>query len=116
MSEKDRLTDINLVSTCMYCGKEDGGGHEYSCPLHPKNCRVEEIDMSLVSEEVYDYTPDQDFIYVYPGSDGPYRCPVCEGKGIVSQGFYSLKEVFSSHNTAEETCRSCEGKGYVWKE
>ena len=39
------------------------------------------------------------------------RCPVCDGKGIVPAGFYSYGN--GSTSTADETCRSCKGTGYV---
>ena len=39
-------------------------------------------------------------------------CPVCGGKGTVSAGFYSVPPG-SSTNAMPETCRSCDGRGYV---
>jgi len=43
------------------------------------------------------------------------KCPVCYGKGIVANGFYSTTEqAWSSSSTTPETCRSCGGKGIVW--
>lgn len=42
------------------------------------------------------------------------RCPVCNGKGIVSNGFYTTtNDYWSTTTTAPETCRSCGGKGYI---
>lgn len=42
------------------------------------------------------------------------RCPVCNGKGIVQNGFYSSVTGYTiSTTTAFETCRSCYGKGYI---
>jgi len=42
------------------------------------------------------------------------KCPVCNGRGIVPQGFYMVPEGqnFSSSSTAPETCKTCGGKGY----
>lgn len=45
------------------------------------------------------------------------RCPVCEGKGLVPYGFYTVigQPYFSSTNTAPETCKSCGGRGIIWR-
>jgi DnaJ-class molecular chaperone len=53
-----------------------------------------------------------------------HRCPVCDGAGLVYQGFYSNKglaqnndgqivQIFTGTGTGQETCRSCEGRGYI---
>jgi hypothetical protein len=45
----------------------------------------------------------------------PYRCPVCNGNGLVPNGFYSQTSGgWASASTAPETCRSCDGSGFVW--
>lgn len=41
----------------------------------------------------------------------PCRCPVCEGRGTVPNGFYFGGGYSTS--TTPETCRSCNGKGYI---
>lgn len=42
------------------------------------------------------------------------KCPVCGGNGIVSNGFYNQTSGYwSTTTTAPETCRSCNGQGYV---
>jgi transcription elongation factor Elf1 len=41
----------------------------------------------------------------------PERCPVCEGSGVVPQGFYDPKS--KNSKTATEPCRGCEGTGIV---
>ena len=41
----------------------------------------------------------------------PHRCPVCDGRGLLSAGFYS--QGASSGTTAWEACRSCTN-GIVW--
>lgn len=43
----------------------------------------------------------------------PYKCPVCEGKGLVSGGFYTSVGVSSVSNHTTEPCRSCDGKGII---
>ncbi len=47
----------------------------------------------------------------------PHKCPICEGHGMVSAGFYEsvavVKHTTSSHST--ETCRSCWGTGLLWE-
>lgn len=41
-------------------------------------------------------------------------CPVCYGKGIVPQGFYtSTGMTWVSNGSGSEKCRSCQGKGYI---
>lgn len=45
----------------------------------------------------------------------PYRCPVCNGRGTVPNGFYrSTGDVIVSYTTEPEVCRTCSGKGIVW--
>lgn len=44
----------------------------------------------------------------YPApSVKPHKCPVCDGKGTVSAGFYE-------NTLGEQECRSCQGKGVLW--
>jgi DnaJ-class molecular chaperone len=45
----------------------------------------------------------------------PYRCPVCEGRGIVPHGFYLYPagQTFTDSETSPEKCRSCNGTGIV---
>lgn len=43
-------------------------------------------------------------------------CPVCEGRGIVPQGFYLVtkwQQQYGSANAAPEQCRTCDGKGVI---
>ena len=41
-------------------------------------------------------------------------CPVCRGNGLVPHGFYlQTSGYWASSNTATETCRSCNGNGYI---
>lgn len=43
------------------------------------------------------------------------KCPVCNGRGFVPNGFYSTtNESWYSSSTAPETCRTCNGSGMVW--
>ena len=43
-----------------------------------------------------------------------YLCPVCLGKGLVPNGFYNVgTNEYYSNNCSPETCRSCNGKGYI---
>jgi len=44
------------------------------------------------------------------------RCPVCNGNGLVSAGFYSHPgdwPEWTTSTTNPETCHSCEGKGWI---
>ena len=45
---------------------------------------------------------------------GVYRCPVCGGKGVVSQDFYNLNPAPTSAGSIPTTCRSCNGRGIVF--
>lgn len=73
------------------------------------------------------YTPDSLPEYQLPESYGgnwapvvlkkkPYKCPVCNGKGIVPNGFYSCvgDTIISTTTTIPEQCRSCKGTGVIW--
>ena len=44
----------------------------------------------------------------------PYKCPVCEGKGIVVGGFYNSIGPYSSSTSITEPCRACGGVGIIW--
>lgn len=45
----------------------------------------------------------------------PFVCPVCNGRGFVSSGFYnSTGHIWISTTLATETCRTCKGEGIVW--
>jgi hypothetical protein len=48
---------------------------------------------------------------------GPYKCPVCEGRGTVPSGFYNQGTwgtwVVSAWGV--EMCRSCQGTGVLWR-
>lgn len=45
----------------------------------------------------------------------PHRCPVCNGNGIVPNGFYmQTSGYWSTSNITPEKCRSCGGTGIVW--
>jgi len=44
---------------------------------------------------------------------GIHCCPVCEGRGVVQQGFYGdcSSTIMCSNN--QETCRTCNSVGYL---
>ena len=46
----------------------------------------------------------------------PYKCPICEGRGLVPNGFYSAIGVDYCvySNVNPEKCRSCNGTGIIW--
>jgi len=44
----------------------------------------------------------------------PHKCPVCNGRGKVPADFYN-KWIDGSAHAGEETCRTCQGTGLVWK-
>lgn len=63
-----------------------------------------------------DLTPGSAVDMIFPRPDHyPYRCPVCLGKGIVDQGFYSTTGMHWGSSSTAETCRSCQGTGVVWR-
>ena len=42
------------------------------------------------------------------------RCPVCNGNGLVPEGFYrQTSGCWGSTSTTPETCQSCKGTGFV---
>ncbi len=47
------------------------------------------------------------------GETTPHVCPVCDGRGVVPQGFYIVGWSASLMGDTEQ-CRSCEGTGIVW--
>ena len=46
----------------------------------------------------------------------PFVCPVCNGRGLVPNGFYRAigGQGWSSSSLEPEKCRSCWGTGIVW--
>ncbi len=46
----------------------------------------------------------------------PFICPVCNGKGLVPNGFYRAvgSNTWSATSIDPEKCRSCWGSGIVW--
>lgn len=45
----------------------------------------------------------------------PFRCPVCNGKGVVPNGFYtSVGGSWQSTSLSPEKCRTCNGTGVIW--
>lgn len=44
----------------------------------------------------------------------PYRCPICNGTGIVPGGFYFSVNGYSASTNTTEMCRQCQGSGLVW--
>lgn len=41
----------------------------------------------------------------------PHKCPVCDGRGTVSAGFYSPGGY--AWTTSPEKCRACDGTGVI---
>ncbi len=42
------------------------------------------------------------------------KCPVCNGNGLVSNGFYrQTSGHWSTSDASPETCKSCNGLGYI---
>lgn len=68
---------------------------------------------SGVCGSVSDRQPRGEGSATWAQAQRPYRCPICEGKGIVSHGFYEIGSV-STNSPTTDRCRSCAGSGVVW--
>ncbi len=58
-----------------------------------------------------------DFTFTEYKEKVPYKCPICEGRGIVPNGFYSIpvqQGTFTSNSTSPETCKGCGGTGVIY--
>lgn len=44
----------------------------------------------------------------------PYKCPICNGTGIVPGGFYFSVNGYSTSTNTTEMCRQCQGIGIIW--
>lgn len=44
----------------------------------------------------------------------PYKCPICNGTGIVPGGFYLSVNGYCSSTQTTEMCRQCLGSGIIW--
>ena len=47
---------------------------------------------------------------IAPPQQQPFKCPVCEGRGDVPNGFY-----YQGPGTAAHECRTCKGAGIIWR-
>lgn len=47
-------------------------------------------------------------------SPKPFICPVCEGKGLLLQGFYPNKTL--NDDGSFSICRTCKSTGIVWED
>jgi hypothetical protein len=46
----------------------------------------------------------------------PHKCPVCSGRGEVSQNFYNISPYAESTTGVYPiTCRTCNGQGVLWE-
>jgi len=45
----------------------------------------------------------------------PHRCPICNGNGLVPNGFYNQTSGYwSTTSLNAEKCRTCNGTGVIW--
>ena len=71
--------------------------------------------MKLENENSNEAEKPQLNIPVVSKSLAPHRCPVCNGNGLVANGFYmQTSGYWSTTNITPETCCSCNGSGIVW--
>ena len=52
--------------------------------------------------------------YFWMGEPKWQTCPVCKGRGVVPQNFYSPYPMGVAAHTAPDQCRTCKGKGILW--
>ena len=46
----------------------------------------------------------------------PFKCPICNGVGLVAGGFYNSVSGTSISDVTTEQCRQCNGTGIIWSE
>ena len=76
---------------CPYCNMDTGGNHELYCPVNQNRLTI---------------TPET--------KKQPYKCPVCDGRGVVPAGFYSCYPEYTCSDANNVPCRACKGKGIIW--
>ena len=80
-----------------------------------KNMNTTLETMSKEKTELEETTAPPLLIADVSKSLAPHRCPVCNGNGLVPNGFYmQTSGYWSTSDSALETCRSCNGSGIVW--
>ncbi len=80
---------------------------EQERPNKPEPPKIEESYTRVCSR--YDMSPG-----VMTGQEQPYCCPVCQGRGLVSLGWY-LGGSGLTNGVITEPCRSCDGSGVIWR-
>ena len=84
---------------------------------HPYGCNSEWDGMTFNLQlkgneisyliELLEQQPDKD--------STPFACPVCNGNGLVPNGFYiQTSGHWGTTDITPEKCRSCNGTGVVW--
>lgn len=72
-----------------------------------------DLPMTVVGAVPDEYSPQYVNVFDPRSKSTPYRCPVCEGRGIVPLFFYNLTG--TAGTTAEnQQCRTCGGRGILW--
>ena len=77
---------------CNYCKVSSEGEHERDCICNPNYNK--EHYMPIVNQ-------------------WPFKCPICEGRGIVPGGFYESLGTSWTSDRISELCRACSG-GIIW--
>ena len=69
-------------------------------------CEAELVMAKEIAEEVFKLLKSNI-------TTGLHCCPVCDGRGVVRQGFYEDCRATILCPNNQETCRACAGVGYL---
>ena len=74
------------------------------------------MQFKLTDTMIKPLSNDIDLSLIWPITEPkPQICPVCNGNGLVANGFYTQTSgVWSSTSNEPEKCRSCNGTGIVF--
>lgn len=101
----DKLVEMAQNALSKLC---ETGGRSLTMTVPP---RVDDTDM-IISELIRRFKDKQPL----PPAKGAeaQRCPVCNGNGLVANGFYNQTSGYwSTSSISPETCRTCNGTGVI---
>jgi len=92
--------------------------HQQKMTMYMKCTKKKLAEMLIACNDALDFQnknkefPNEQSYKTLSGSC--HCCPVCDGKGIVPNGFYASVCGFgTTTSTIPETCRSCSGNGFI---